>query len=71
MGNEQMVSLLIQRGALVNIPGYCNNTPLHDAAETGNTTIARLLLQHGANPCVRYMVCVPIVYRVCVYNILF
>ena len=64
MGNEQLVSLLIQHGAVVNIPGYRNNTPLHDAAETGNTNIMRLLLQHGANPCARYIVCMTLYYSV-------
>ncbi len=48
--DEDMVALLIEKGAKVNVKsGPRNQTPLHIAARTGNTGIARLLLQHGCD----------------------
>ena len=42
-------SLLIQHGALVNIPGHGNDTPLHDAVANNHCNVASLLLQSGAD----------------------
>ncbi|MEQ2281298.1 hypothetical protein AMECASPLE_028835 [Ameca splendens] len=32
---------------------WSNKTPLHWAADTGDTEIIRILIQHGARPCLR------------------
>lgn len=49
-GREDVVSLLIERGADVNLQPYLSlrRTPLQYAAELGNLDMIRLLLQHGA-----------------------
>ena len=49
-----MVSLLLDHGALVNIPGFENDTPLHDAVANGHMQVASLLVARGANINVRY-----------------
>lgn len=49
-GREDVVSLLIESGADVNLQPYLSlrRTPLQYAAELGNLDMIRLLLQHGA-----------------------
>ena len=42
------MSLLLKSGAKVNTIDYYGYTPLFSAAETGNSQIVRLLLEHGA-----------------------
>lgn len=49
-----MVFLLLDHGALVNIPGFENDTPLHDAVANGHMQVASLLVARGANINVRY-----------------
>ena len=44
-----IVKELLNNGAVVNIPGYHNNTPLHDAVENGSIDIVKLLISNGAN----------------------
>ena len=53
-GYVEMVSLLLDHGALVNIPGFENDTPLHDAVANGHMQVASLLVARGANINVRY-----------------
>lgn len=55
-GHHAIVELLLSNGALVNIPGYANCTPLHDAVVNGHLDIVKLLLSKGADPCIRYVV---------------
>lgn len=45
----QVVKLLIQRGADINVASEEGITPLHCAAEFGNTEAIRLLIKAGAN----------------------
>jgi ankyrin repeat protein len=40
---------LIARGADVNVRAYGGLTPLHQAASTGSLTVAKLLIDHGAD----------------------
>lgn len=49
-----MVTVLLSSGALVNTPGFENDTPLHDAVINGHVEIASLLLSQGANYKLRY-----------------
>ena len=46
--------MLLDHGALVNVPGFENDTPLHDAVTNGHVKIARLLVSRGANTIIRY-----------------
>lgn len=48
-GNEALVTLLLENGANPNIPGGHNETPLHDAVASKQTTIVRLLVSYGAD----------------------
>ena len=48
-GYPEVVSLLLDHGALINIPGFENDTPLHDAVGNGHLEVARLLVSRGAN----------------------
>ncbi|XP_010771531.1 ankyrin-2-like, partial [Notothenia coriiceps] len=45
-----MVNFLLQQGASVNAKTKNGYTPLHQAAQQGNTHIINMLLQHGAKP---------------------
>ncbi|KAI3325678.1 ankyrin [Xylariaceae sp. AK1471] len=51
IGDQELVKLLIQYGAQINIElrHMIRRTPLQKAAEEGDIEIVRLLLQHGAN----------------------
>ena len=53
-GYVEMTSLLLDHGALVNIPGFENDTPLHDAVVNGHMQVASLLVARGANINIRY-----------------
>ena len=55
-GHRAIVELLLSNGALVNIPGYANCTPLHDAVVNGHVDIVKLLVNKGADPSIRYVV---------------
>ena len=52
-GHLDVVTLLLDHGALVNTPGFDNDTPLHDAVTNGHVRIASLLVSRGANPLLR------------------
>ena len=47
----EATALLLERGADPNRRSHYGAVPLLKAAETGNVTIARLLVERGANPC--------------------
>lgn len=49
LGHLAVVEVLVSRGALLNTPGYKNDSPLHDAVRNGRPAIAKLLLQQGAS----------------------
>ena len=48
-GNDQMVSLMLERGADLKWKDADGNTPLHHAALFCHPSTVRLLLQHGAD----------------------
>lgn len=52
LGHLGVVEVLVSGGALLNTPGYENDSPLHDAVRNGQLAIAKLLLQLGASPSV-------------------
>uniref|UniRef100_A0A8C2CXF5 Ankyrin 2 n=1 Tax=Cyprinus carpio TaxID=7962 RepID=A0A8C2CXF5_CYPCA len=47
---KKMVNFLLKSGASVNAKTKNGYTPLHQAAQQGNTHIINVLLQHGAKP---------------------
>lgn len=49
LGHLGVVEVLVSGGALLNTPGYENDSPLHDAVRNGQLAIAQLLLQLGAS----------------------
>lgn len=49
LGHLPVVEVLVTRGALLNTPGYENDSPLHDAVRNGHPAIVKLLLQFGAS----------------------
>lgn len=49
LGHLTVVEILVSRGALLNTPGYKNDSPLHDAVRNGHSAVVRLLLQLGAS----------------------
>jgi ankyrin repeat protein len=46
----ELIQHLIALGSDVNIQGYNGITPLHRASQAGNLRVAKLLLDHGADP---------------------
>ena len=46
--SRDCIRLLVKRGAEVNCKTYTDYTPLHLAAEKGNTNIVAYFLNHGA-----------------------
>lgn len=49
LGHLAVVEVLVTSGALLNTPGYKNDSPLHDAVRNGRPAIVKLLLQIGAS----------------------
>lgn len=47
-GGEEEMLLLLDRGAKVNANNKKGITPLMEAIKAGNTTLVRLILEHGA-----------------------
>ena len=52
-GHIKVVIELLDHNALINTPGFDNDTPLHDAVANGHVDTARLLLQRGASASAR------------------
>ncbi|XP_015704291.1 ankyrin repeat domain-containing protein 31 isoform X3 [Coturnix japonica] len=52
-GFTDVISELLKAGADVNIRGLNGILPIHDAVYINSLEAARILLQHGANPCER------------------
>lgn len=53
MGHTDMVHLLLNHGANVNLGDCYGCTPLHRACECGHSDIVELLLKAGADPSIR------------------
>lgn len=49
LGHMAVVEVLVSSAALLNTPGYENDSPLHDAVRNGHPAIVKLLLRHGAS----------------------
>ena len=49
-GHKDVVQLLMERGAELNIQRQHGFTPLHDAVQARHTDIVQLLLDRGAEP---------------------
>lgn len=47
-GFTDVVELLLKTGALVDVPGAGNVTPLHEAVINNHTSVVKLLVSHGA-----------------------
>ena len=52
-GDGDLVKLLLEKGISPNIQNKNGSTPLYNAVLLGNTEMAALLVEHGANPCIR------------------
>lgn len=48
-GHKVIVEILLDGGALIDIPACDNETPLHDAVSKGKIDIITLLVSRGAN----------------------
>lgn len=48
-GNLDIIKKLIEFGALINVPGYEYETPLHTAMKYCRYEIASMLVQNGAD----------------------
>ncbi len=48
-GYTGIVEMLLNHGALINVPGGDNETPLHDAILNNKVEIATLLVSRGAS----------------------
>uniref|UniRef100_A0A8C1QEK5 BRCA1 associated RING domain 1 n=1 Tax=Cyprinus carpio TaxID=7962 RepID=A0A8C1QEK5_CYPCA len=55
LGHLGVVEELLQHGALLNTPGYQNDSPLHDAVRNGQTAVVKLLVERGASQSVLNM----------------
>jgi hypothetical protein len=48
-GNEEIVTLLLRKGAYVDIASYYNSTPLIQASDKGHVGVVRILLENKAD----------------------
>jgi ankyrin repeat protein len=48
-GFIEIAELLLKYGAMVNVPGYDNITPLHEAVLSNKLEVVKLLLMYGAD----------------------
>ena len=48
-GDEELVRMLVEAGADVDVAGWMEETPLHAAIEKGNVEIVRILVEAGAD----------------------
>lgn len=49
-GHADVVKLLIEKGADVNVRAIYGRTPLYTAFDKGDVEMGRILLEHGAEP---------------------
>jgi ankyrin repeat protein len=49
IGNTEVVKLLIEKGADINVKNNFGSTPLHYASNEGNTEVVKLLIDNGAD----------------------
>ncbi|KAJ8025173.1 BRCA1-associated RING domain protein 1 [Holothuria leucospilota] len=52
-GFVPIVATLLDNGALINMPGFDNDSPLHDAVHNNRPEVVRLLIERGASLDVR------------------
>ena len=45
----EIARLLLEHGALINVPGMDNDTPLHDAVQNQRLDVVKLLMSKGAS----------------------
>ena len=48
-----MATLLLDNGAMIDVPGHENETALHDAVNNGRIDCVRLLVSRGASVTLR------------------
>jgi ankyrin repeat protein len=48
-GSDDIVQLLVRKGANMEAKDRYNHTPLHDASVSGNVSVVRVLVEHGAS----------------------
>lgn len=48
-GHNETTSLLVDAGAMIDLPDIASDTPLHHAVRNGHALVVKLLLQHGAS----------------------
>ncbi|RPB18423.1 ankyrin, partial [Terfezia boudieri ATCC MYA-4762] len=47
-GHLEVVKVLLDKGATINVVAGCNRTPLHIAAKLGHFEVVQVLLNKGA-----------------------
>ncbi len=55
VSSPEIISMLLERGAKVNLPSLGDVTPLMSAAAAGRADIVQLLLEYGADPSMKDM----------------
>ena len=48
-GHAAVARMLLDNGAMMNVPGLDNDTPLHDAVSNGRIDCVKLLISRGAS----------------------
>jgi ankyrin repeat protein len=49
-----MAAMLLEKGAVINMPGFDHDTPLHDAVTNKRQECAKLLVARGASVSARF-----------------
>lgn len=76
-GQEDVVRLLIQHGAAINVQSQNGFTPLYMAAQENHDGCVRYLLSKGANQALATEVCFitcykgTVFYFICIINLIF
>lgn len=53
LGHVDIVAALLDHGAMINMPGFDNDSPLHDAVANNRPEVVKLLIERGASLDVR------------------